>query len=88
MAFDEDENGNYIVTANNGKRDVSYKIARLGVDISFIDVIKKQEEEDKKHQKELEDKQKAERKRQEELSKHKEQEEKEKIDDSPRHHWW
>ena len=88
MAFDEDENGNYIVTANNGKRGVSYKIARLGVDISFIDVIKKQEEEDKKHQKELEDKQKAERKRQEELSKHKEQEEKEKIDDSPRHHWW
>ena len=35
MAFDEDENGNYIVTANNGKRGVSYKIARLGVDISF-----------------------------------------------------
>ena len=32
--------------------------------------------------------QEAERKRQEELSKHKEQEEKEKIDDSPRHHWW
>lgn len=51
IQFNEDENGGYTVTANNGKKDVTYKVARLGVDISLFESIKKQEEEDERQSK-------------------------------------
>lgn len=47
IKYGEDDKGNYTVTANNGKRDVTYKMARLGIDTTLIDSIKENERKSK-----------------------------------------
>lgn len=46
--FGKDDNDNYTVTANNGKKDVTHRVASLGVDLRLFDTIKRQEEEDER----------------------------------------
>ena len=76
--FSEDENGNYSVTANNGKRDVTYKVARLGVDASLFESIKRQEEDERqsKLEKELKEQERKEKELKEKESKEKSEKDK------------
>lgn len=83
--YGEDEKGNYTVTFDNGKRDVSYKLARLGVDTRLIDAIKeddrKNEQLKKQEERKVLEDQKA--KKAEELKR----QEEEKNDEQQRPRW-
>jgi len=88
ISFGE-ENGVYTATINNGKRDVTYKIFRLGVDVSLIETVKQREAEEKRKEEEVKAQQKEERKKKEQQRKEEEamKEEKESRSRGWRHRW-